>query len=187
MSEPTLLSSLLFLAGTAFFVWVSRGPLRHPRSHGFTRFFAFEAILVLVLLNHRWWQHRMFAPHQLLSWALLAASVVLVVLALRQMRQIGQRDAARGDPALYGFEKTAKLVTSGIFRWIRHPMYASLMALAWGAFLKHASWASAAAVAVATVALLMTAWRDEAECKAYFGAEYEDYMKRSWRFIPGLY
>lgn len=187
MASSPLLHGLLFALGTACLAWVSRGALRRPRSHGFARFFAFEAILGLLLLNHPHWQRDMFAPHQLLSWVLLAASIVLVTLALREMRRRGRRDAQRADPALFGFEKTAALVSSGIFRWIRHPMYASLMALAWGIFLKHASWPGLVLAAVATLSLLVTAWRDEAECLQYFGAPYADYMKRSWRFMPGVY
>ena len=181
------LHALLFALGTAWLAWVSRGALRRPASHGFARFFAFEAILALLLLNYPYWERDMFAPRQLLSWALLAASIVLVVLALRQMRRLGRRDAQRADPALFGFEKTAELVTSGVFRWIRHPMYASLLALAWGVFLKHpASWPGAALVALASLSLWVTARRDETECLAYFGTPYADYMRRSWRFIPGV-
>lgn len=58
--------SLLF-SGTVFFVAVSWRSLRHPASHGFFRFFAFEAILCLVVLNARVWFRRPFAPLQLLS------------------------------------------------------------------------------------------------------------------------
>lgn len=181
------LHALLFALGSAWLVWVSRGALRQPRSHGFARFFAFEAILALLLLNYPHWERDMFVPRQLLSWALLAASIALVGLALRQMRRLGRRDATRADPALFGFEKTATLVTSGIFRWWRHPMYASLMALAWGIFLKNPSLPGTGLVAVASLSLLVTAWRDEAECLAYFGPAYADYMRRSWRFVPGLY
>lgn len=181
------LHALLFALGSAWLVWVSRGALRQPRSHGFARFFAFEAILALLLLNYPHWERDMFVPRQLLSWALLAASIALVGLALRQMRRLGRRDATRADPALFGFEKTATLVTSGIFRWWRHPMYASLMALAWGIFLKNPSLPGTGLVAVASLSLLVTAWRDEAECLEYFGPAYADYMRRSWRFVPGLY
>lgn len=187
MASSLALHALLFLLGTAVLAWLSRGALRQPRSHGFTRFFAFEAILALLLLNWRYWQRDMLAPHQLLSWVVLKVSIVLVLLALRELRRAGRRDAQRADPALFAFEKTAALVSSGIYRWIRHPMYASLMALAWGIFLKDFSWPGAALVAVATLALLMTAWRDEAECLAYFGPAYAGYMKRSWRFIPHVY
>ncbi|MDA7417013.1 isoprenylcysteine carboxylmethyltransferase family protein [Xenophilus arseniciresistens] len=187
MSHLAPVHALLFALGTAALAWVSRGALRQPRSHGFARFFGFVAILALLLLNYPHWERDMFSPRQCLSWALLATSIVLVSLALREMRARGRHDEARSDPALFGFEKTATLVTGGIFRWIRHPMYASLMALAWGIFLKQPGLPAALLVAIATLALLLTAWRDEAECLQYFGAPYAAYMQRSWRFVPGLY
>ena len=40
-------------------------------------------------------------------------------------------------PENLAFENTVKLVEVGLYRFIRHPMYASLLLLAWGAFLKH--------------------------------------------------
>jgi len=187
MLSAALVVPLAFVLGTAFLVYVSRGALRRPGSHGFSRFFAFEAILCLVLLNHPYWEDDPFAPHQLASWTLLLLSIALVLPAVRLLRRVGRHDTARADPALMGFEKTAALVTTGIFGWIRHPMYASLLALAWGVFLKHPSWPGAALAAVATIALVVTAKRDEAECLAYFGEDYAEYMKRTCRFIPGVY
>jgi hypothetical protein len=56
-------------------------------------------------------------------------------------RTRGRPDASRHDgaPLLY-FEKTTQLVTTGVFKYIRHPLYSSLLLLAWGVFFKHPSW-----------------------------------------------
>jgi protein-S-isoprenylcysteine O-methyltransferase Ste14 len=40
---------------------------------------------------------------------------------------------------------------------------------------------------VATGFLVLTARADEAECVKFFGTAYEDYMKKSKRFIPFLF
>ena len=85
------------------------------------------------------------------------------------------------------FEKTTVLVTTGIYRYIRHPLYGSLLLLAWGAFLKGITWYSACAVAAATVCLVATAKADEAECVRYFGPSYEQYMRRTRMFVPLLF
>jgi protein-S-isoprenylcysteine O-methyltransferase Ste14 len=37
-------------------------------------------------------------------------------------------------------EKTTILVTTGAYRYIRHPLYSSLLFLAWGIFFKAPSW-----------------------------------------------
>lgn len=178
---------IVFLAGTAFFLWVSRHALRKPRSHGFYRFFAWEGILALVLLNLPVWTLDPFAPHQVASWSLLLISLALVINALCLLRRIGQPSDERREAELLSFERTSTLVTTGTYRYIRHPMYSSLLFLAWGAFLKDISWPGLALAGGASIALFCTARCDEAECREYFGAAYAEYMQTSKRFIPFVF
>lgn len=180
-----------FAFGTAVLVWLSRKPLNQPGRHGFYRFFAWEAILGLVVLNHKEWGEHPDSPHQIASWILMLTSIFLVISAVLLLKgkghkNKGQASKERDDAALYEFEKTTQLVTSGIFRYIRHPMYTSLIALAWGAFCQNPSWPGAAIAGFASVCLLLTAKADEAECLAYFGEPYAAYMKTTRRFIPYL-
>ncbi len=181
------LRGLLFLLGSAGLFWVSRHALRRPRSHGFYRFFAWECILALVLLNFPHWTEDALSPRQLLSWFLLFVSPFLAVHAVRLLRRVGQPSAERSDAELFSFERTSRVVTAGVYRWIRHPMYAALLYLAWGAFLKHMSGLTVVLVALASLCLWLTARCDEIECLAHFGDEYADYMRRSKRFVPGLF
>jgi protein-S-isoprenylcysteine O-methyltransferase Ste14 len=179
---------LIFALGTAVFAWLSRQSLRKPRSHGFYRFFAWVCILALVLVNFPMWERDPLVPRQLVSWTLLAVSFALALHALRLLRRVGRPDEVRRrDAELYAFERTSTLVTSGAFRYIRHPMYAALLYLAWGAFLKHVSPTSVALVTGASAALLLTALRDEAECLDHFGSAYASYMKTSKRFVPFVF
>ncbi|MET3512385.1 protein-S-isoprenylcysteine O-methyltransferase Ste14 [Pseudacidovorax sp. 1753] len=176
----------VFVLGSAAIAWVSRGALRHPHSHGFYRFFAWECTLVVALLNRAVWAVDPFSPRQLLSWVLLFGSIVLPLAAWRQLRREGAPTEARRDEHLLGFEKTSRLVTTGLFRHIRHPMYTALIMLAWGATLKHLTPLTVGLGLAATALLIVTALRDEQECLAYFGEPYRAYMKRTRRFIPGL-
>jgi hypothetical protein len=75
----TLISIVVIGLGTTSLVAVSRRSSPHRRSHGFFRFFAFEAILCLVVLNAPRWFSRPGAPRQLLSWVLLAGSLLLAL------------------------------------------------------------------------------------------------------------
>jgi protein-S-isoprenylcysteine O-methyltransferase Ste14 len=50
-----------------------------------------------------------------------------------------------------------QLITSGPYQYIRHPLYSSLLLLAWGIFFKAPSWTGGALVAVATGFLILTA------------------------------
>lgn len=177
----------LFIAGSAVIVWWSRKPLRNPGSHGFYRFFAWEAILGLVVLNRQVWGKDPFSSHQLLSWLLMAISIALVISGVRTLKRHGAADALRDDGSFYEFEKTTELVSQGIYAHIRHPMYASLLALAWGAFLQNPNRIGVAVAGIATLSLWMTAHSDEKECLRYFGQPYADYMGQTKRFVPFLY
>jgi protein-S-isoprenylcysteine O-methyltransferase Ste14 len=144
-------------------------------------------MLALVLLNFPMWSLDPFAPHQIASWSLLLISFALAVHAVRLLRSVGQPSDERRDAELLSFERTSTLVTAGAYRYIRHPMYAALLFLAWGAFLKDISWPSVALVSGASIALFLTALRDEAECSQYFGTAYAEYMKTSKRFVPFVF
>ncbi|MBL8430827.1 MAG: hypothetical protein JNK80_00360, partial [Dechloromonas sp.] len=55
---------LLLAAGTLVLLWLSRKPLRHPGRHGFYRFFVWEAILGLIVLNRQPWGEQPSSVHQ---------------------------------------------------------------------------------------------------------------------------
>ncbi len=176
---------IVFGIVTGVLVFISRASLRDPRSHGFFRFFAWEAMVGLSLFNIEHWFENPFAWYQIIAWIMLCACLVPViwgtVLLIRVGKPVEQRET---DPNLLGLEKTTRLVTTGIYKYIRHPLYCSLLLLAWGIFFKRPSWAGGGLAAFASVCLLLTARADEAECIRFFGPEYEAYMKKTYRFIP---
>jgi protein-S-isoprenylcysteine O-methyltransferase Ste14 len=182
-----LAQAAVFLFGSLGLVFVSRTSLLHIHTHGFYRFFAWEVLLVLLVLNVRTWFRDPFAWYQIISWALLTISLVMVILGLRLLRQIGEPDRGRKEASLLGLEKTSKLVTVGLYRYIRHPLYSSLLFLAWGIFFKSPSGLEAALALACTFFLTATARAEERENIAYFGAEYVNYMKRTRRFIPFVF
>lgn len=173
--------------GTGVLAWLSRKALTRPGSHGFYRFFGWEAILCLVVLNRRIWGEDPFSPHQMVSWVLMIASITLVIVGVGTLKAHGKAGEQRDDGSFYEFEKTTQLVTKGIFGYIRHPMYTSLLALTWGAFFQEPSWLGAALAAFGTLCFQLTALTDEKECLAYFGKPYADYMRRTRRFVPYLF
>ena len=177
----------LFVLVSAALAYVSRRPLRDVHSHGFYRFFAWEAIAVLVLLNLDDWFVDPWAPHQIVSWFLLIISGFLVVHGVRLLRMLGRPNAAREGDALIGIEKTTQLVTAGAYRYIRHPLYSSLLFLAWGVFFKLPSWPGAGLAIAATMFLTATAKIEEGENRRFFGSEYGEYMKRTTMFIPFVF
>ena len=183
-----MLKTFLFIVASAGIVYISRASLRSPRSHGFYRFFAWEAILALILLNAEFWFRDPFSLHQLISWIFLIVSAFLVVHAVHLLRNLGKPNAQRSDgEATIGFEKTTQLVSVGAYKYIRHPMYSSLLFLTWGVLFKDLSWLSVILALPATVFLVATAKAEEAENLRFFGTTYQTYIKQTRMFIPFIF
>ncbi len=60
-SMPFQFKIIVFIVASVGIFWVSRLSLHDFRSHGFYRFFAFEAIVALILLNVDYWFYKSFA------------------------------------------------------------------------------------------------------------------------------
>lgn len=185
--ETAMFEGIIFVVLSAGILYVSRASLRVPRSHGFYRFFAWEFLLALFLLNVRKWFDDPLAPHQIVSWVLLLVSIPLVVQGVALLRRVGKPDDKRNDAPMLEFEKTTTLVTEGVYRYIRHPLYSSLFVLGWGIFFKSASWPGGVLAAVVTIFLVLTARMEESENINFFGAAYQQYMKRTKMFVPFLF
>jgi protein-S-isoprenylcysteine O-methyltransferase Ste14 len=180
-----MLTWIVFSLVTLFLIYISRTSLRLPHSHGFYRFFAWEFMLALFMLNGKFWFQNPFAWNQIIAWTLLLAALIPLAFGVYALRSRGKASANReSDPSLFTFEKTTQLVTSGIYKYIRHPLYSSLLLLALGIFFKHPSIAGGVLTIVAILFLIATAKADEAECIQFFGAEYKNYMQKTKRFIP---
>lgn len=182
-----IVETAVFLAVTPALAFLSRASLRSPGSHGFYRFFAWELMLALFVLNLRYWNVNETAPHQLLAEALFIASLLLVLAAVTQLRLWGKADSRRQDAPLLAFEKTTVLITSYVYRHIRHPMYSSLLLLCGGCFFKKPSLTGALIATLAVAFLVATARAEEVENLLYFGDDYREYMERSKMFIPFVF
>jgi protein-S-isoprenylcysteine O-methyltransferase Ste14 len=103
------------------------------------------------------------------------------------LRLVGKPDRQRDDPSLVAFERTTALVTIGAYRYIRHPLYSSLLFLAWGVYFKLPSWIGGLLAMVCTVLLVVTARVEEAEDVRFFGPAYKVYRQRTKMFIPFVF
>lgn len=175
-----------FITLTVVVTFISRKTILNFRSHGFFRFLAWEAIAALIIWNLPHWFSEPLSAKQLISWMLLIASLYVLWHGLSRLRA-AKRSNNRSASELYAFERTSELVTTGIYRYIRHPLYASLLYLAWGAFLKDISWISIILIIMSSISLFATARADESECIQYFSDQYKEYMESTKRFIPFVF
>lgn len=80
----------------------------------------------------------------------------------------------------------ARLITHGVYGWVRHPLYTSLIliALGWSALWR--SWLGLVLATALSSFLHRKARREEQWLRAKF-PNYEAYARRVKRLIPGLY
>jgi len=156
-----------------------RGELRSLTTHGFYMFFAFESLLVLLFFNIDLWIHRAFSWHQVLSWILLLISAFIALSGFYCLKKHGK--------PVEGWEETTELIKKGIFRYIRHPLFSSLILLAIGILLKNVALQSLIACFICISFLVMASIVEEKENLAKFGDAYHTYTHETRRYIPFIF
>jgi protein-S-isoprenylcysteine O-methyltransferase Ste14 len=170
----------ILIAGTVLIILFSWFlSIQYKRYHGITRFFAFESIFILVLLNYRGWFSNPFSFHQIISWILLIISLYPVTAGYILLKR-------EGKPTV-NFENTSLLVKSGIYKYIRHPLYLSVFLLGMGVMLKIPGLMQIILGIIILVSVYVTARIEENEMITRFGDEYRQYMKETRMFIPFIF
>jgi len=122
------------------------------------------------------------------SWhspALVAAGGLLFLLAgalgVAGVVQLGRNRTPFPRP-----RAGSALVRHGVYRWVRHPLYLSVMGASLGWSLMFQS-AAALAVAAGVAGFLDAKARSEERWLVAAFPDYTDYAARVRRFIPGIY
>lgn len=174
MNYIVLASGTIIIALLSWHISIKDG-----RYHGIPRFFAFESIFILFLLNYRVWFSDPLSWNQVISWILLFASIYPVTAGFLLLKKKGNPEDA--------LEETTTLIRSGIYRYIRHPLYCSLLLLGTGIMFKDPGIWQLTAGAVNAIAVYITARIEEKEMLPRFGEQYTAYMKGTKMFIPFIF
>ncbi len=170
----------VIISGTVFIILFSWFlSIKYKRYHGIARFFAFESVFLLVLLNIKIWFKNPLSPLQLASWVLLLLSIYVVIDGFMLLKKKGKPDA--------NFENTSLIVKSGIYGYIRHPLYLSIFLLGTGIVLKDPGRVQLVLGVINLIAIYITARIEEKEMIAKFGEDYRVYMKETKMFIPFIF
>lgn len=165
------------IIGTVFIILFSWFlSIKYKRYHGIARFFAFESVFILVVLNYKIWFHNPFSLLQIISWILLILSAWVVITGYLLLKRNGEPDS--------NFENTSVLVKSGIYGYIRHPLYLSIFLLGTGIMLKDPGSVQIGLAVINLIAIWFTARIEEKEMIAKFGDNYRVYMTETRMFIP---
>jgi len=116
-----------------------------------------------------------FGGRIVIGFALLAAGAALALA--------GERSFARAGTAVKPWKPSTALVTDGVFRWLRNPMYVGLILMLSGFSIGFASdWTLVMTVAFALVIHFGVVKREERYLEAKFGSAYRGYLKRVPRY-----
>ena len=178
---------VIFASLSILIIAVSWRTIFNIKSHGFYRFLSWECIAWLVAGNYKYWFDAPLSLNQIVSWILLIISGYLVIHGAVLLVKKGKPKRTRNKKNLYPIEETTQLIDNGIFKYIRHPLYSSLLFLTWGIFFKHVTFPLLFTALLSTLFLYLTAVSEEKECIDAFGDQYRLYMKHTRMFIPYIF
>jgi protein-S-isoprenylcysteine O-methyltransferase Ste14 len=127
-------------------------------------------------------EHVSLAPRNQWTWPIFTLGFALSFWCAMEFALRG-----RGTPA--PFDPPRRLVITGLYRWVRNPMYVGMAIMLIGeALLLPQIWREMAAlIAVLSIAVtVMVARKEEPDLRRLFGAEYEAYCRQVPRWIPRL-
>jgi len=129
-----------------------------------------------------------------LPWLLLTGLVQLAaafgllygVLQTGGLRFVGiqQASSAGGGEPLIAGRRPEEMVISGLYRWVRHPLYSCGLIILWLTPLM--SWNVLALVFGLTAYILIGIRFEERKLLAEFGQAYADYQRRTPALLPRL-
>jgi protein-S-isoprenylcysteine O-methyltransferase Ste14 len=136
---------------------------------------------LVYLLNPNWMAWSKIGLPDWIRWLGVAIGLLCVAMVYWLFSSIGS-----GISPASATRKQHTLVTSGPYRWVRHPLYTvgSSMFIAFGMMADN--WFIAALGVLAFIAMASRTPKEEANLIEKFGDEYREYMKRTGRYLPKL-
>jgi protein-S-isoprenylcysteine O-methyltransferase Ste14 len=121
--------------------------------------------------------------HPVLAWFGTAFFAAALVGFYRTHRDLG-----RCWSVTLEIRQAHQLVTTGVYRHVRHPMYAAFFLWALAQALLLPNWIAGPAGLVGFGTLFgLRVRREERMMEATFGDAYRAYAARTWRVIPGVF
>lgn len=121
--------------------------------------------------------------HPLLAWVGILVFASALVLFHRTHRDLG-----RFWSVTLEIRQTHQLVTTGVYRHVRHPMYAAFFLWAIAQALLLPNWVAGLAGLLGFGTLFVfRVRREEQMMEATFGDAYRAYAAHTWRVVPGLF
>lgn len=124
-----------------------------------------------------------FADYARPDW-LMIPGVVLILVSLALLRR-SHADLGRNYCGRLEIIKDAELVTDGVYRFARHPMYLSVYVFALGQALLVPNWIGGPSMLVSSLLIhAVRVPREEAMMEDFYGDAWRTYRDRSNRYWP---
>lgn len=134
------------------------------------------------LINPNWMAWSKVGLPDSVRWAGVVMGILCVLGIYWLFSSIGT-----GITPVSATRKEHKLVTNGIYRYIRHPLYTIGSSLFISFGMMADSWFIAALGILTFILMAIRTPKEEANLIEKFGDEYREYMKRTGRFLPKLF
>lgn len=134
------------------------------------------------LINPAWMAWSKIGLPEAVRWLGVGLGVLCVAGIYWLFSSIGS-----GITPVSATRKEHKLVTNGIYRWVRHPLYTigSSLFLSFGMMADN--WFIILLGVLAFTVMAIRTPKEEANLIEKFGDEYSEYMKRTGRFFPNIF
>ena len=181
-----------FIVGSAIRAIYAKRPKKHEitvdrkiRLEPLLLFFSSLGLIVLPLI-YLFTSWLGFADYHLSTWAgWIGASTFAFALLLLWKSHV---DLGKNFSPMLQIKEQHQLITNGVFRYIRHPIYAAH--LLWGVAqaLLLQNWIAGLAMLVTSLPLyLVRVPHEESMMLEHFGEEYNAYMSQTGRIFPRLW
>ena len=134
------------------------------------------------LINPNWMAWSKVGLSDSVRWAGAVMGILCVLGIYWLFSSIGT-----GITPVSATRKEHKLVTNGIYHYIRHPLYTIGSSLFISFGMMADSWFIAALGILTFILMAIRTPKEEANLIEKFGDEYREYMKRTGRFLPKLF
>jgi protein-S-isoprenylcysteine O-methyltransferase Ste14 len=97
------------------------------------------------------------------------------------------RELGKQFSAFVTLQVNHQLVQTGIYGWIRHPMYLGYLLVLPGIVLIFRSWLVIPVFVSSAIFVVVRIGEEEKLLAEHFGSEFDAYRRRTWLLLPYLY
>ena len=164
---------------------ISREKDEYNRVVVYLSFLAMPIIVFLPYLENKVLTQQLL-PHPLSTWILVIGTGLLLIGGILMLVSRFQLGEVGGTKII--IEEGHQLITTGIYSYIRHPIYLGFLLLFFGYSLALGSIITTGVITIALFLIFRSRMGiEEKLLLSSFGEEYSIYLKRTERLIPFLY